>query len=66
MIQKTNVLAIGVKYLPSMPLNVKIGKKTIKMISTAKVAERTTLPAPASTSAAISSAVSVRPCNRRL
>ena len=64
--QNTKVLAIGVKYFPSMPPNVKIGKKTIKIISTAKVAERTTLLAPASTSSAISSAVSVRPCSLRL
>lgn len=47
MMQNTSVLAIGVKYFPSMPVSVRIGKKTIRMMITAKVAERTTLPAPA-------------------
>ena len=66
MIQNTSVFAIGVKYLPSMPPRVRIGKKTIRMISTAKVALRTTLPAPRSTSRSISSRVSSLPMNRLL
>ena len=49
MIQNTSVLAMGVKYLPSIPVSVRMGKNTISMIITANVAERTTLPAPAMT-----------------
>ena len=61
MIQNTSVFAIGVKYLPSIPVSVRIGKNTISIISTAKVALLTTLPAPFSTSASISSLVNVLP-----
>lgn len=40
--QNTSVLAMGVKYFPSIPFNVRMGKKTIRIINTAKVAERAT------------------------
>lgn len=63
MIQNTSVLAIGVKYLPSMPVSVRIGKKTIRMITTAKVAERTTLPAPEIICSSICFGESVLPRN---
>ena len=62
--QKTRVFAIGVKYLPSMPERVSIGKKTISIMSTAKVALLATLPAPAITSSLISSAVRFLPLRR--
>ena len=65
MMQKTRVLAIGVKYFPSMPLSVSSGKKTIRMISTANAELRTTFPAPASTSLFISSGERLRPLSRR-
>ena len=58
MIQNTSVWAMGVKYFPSMPVRVRIGKKTIRMIRTANVALRTTFEAPLATSASISSCVS--------
>ena len=66
MMQNTSVLAIGVKYLPSMPVSVNIGKNTIRIIITAKVELFTTFTAPASTSWFISLAVSVLPLRRRL
>ena len=44
--QNTSVFAIGVKYFPSIPFNVRMGKKTIRIINTAKVAERATPEAP--------------------
>ena len=61
--QNTSVLAMGVKYFPSIPFNVRMGKKTIRIINTAKVAERVTPEAPFSTSLSISLRVSVRPRN---
>ena len=61
--QNTRVLAIGVKYFPSIPVKVNIGKNTIRMMNTANVADRTTLEAPFSTSASISFADKVRPLN---
>ena len=61
--QNTSVLAMGVKYFPSIPFNVRMGKKTIRIINTAKVAERATPEAPFSTSLSISLRVSVRPRN---
>ena len=59
--QNTNVFAIGVKYFPSIPLSVSIGKNTIRMMNTANVAERTTPEAPFSTSSSISVPDKVRP-----
>ena len=44
--QNTSVLAMGVKYFPSIPFNVRMGKKTIRIINTAKVAERATPEVP--------------------
>ena len=64
MIQNTSVLAIGVKYLPSMPVSVRIGKNTMRMMRTAKAELFTTCDAPISTSFSISSLVSVLPASR--
>lgn len=50
-----------VKYFPSIPLSVSIGKNTIRMMNTANVAERTTPEAPFSTSSSISVPDKVRP-----
>ena len=49
MMQNTRVCAIGVKYLPSMPVSVRIGKNTMSIISTAKAALFITLLAPSFT-----------------
>ena len=57
--QNTSVFAMGVKYFPSIPFNVRMGKKTIRIINTAKVAERVTPEAPFSTSLSISLRVNV-------
>ena len=66
MMQKTRVCAIGVKYLPSMPLSVSMGKKTMRMMSTANVELCTTFAAPSVTSSSISSRVRCLPYRRRL
>ena len=59
--QNTSVFAIGVKYFPSIPFRVRMGKNTIRMMKTANVAERTTPEAPFSTSSSISVFDKVRP-----